>query len=380
MFKQQPPRLRLFTTSVFKWLIGVTIIILAIVSWLLIQNTFNMKETRISIPTSYGQLTGILTLPKQHSDQVGLVVFVHGDGPINASYDGGYRPLWEKLAMAGYASLSLDKRGVGGSSGNWLDQTMEDRAQDVLTAIEWARKEPSIDQDRIGLWGTSQAGWVIPNIVKQDPDIAFSILVSPAINWITQGRYNTQQEMLQKGYTEEEITARQLYNDQVLQLIRNKATYDEYKLIANKDQLISKERWTFIVNNVESDATDGLVSFHSPVHLVLGGQDINVDVQETERVYRQMIPQSLLSVTKLPDADHSMLPSSLVHSTFKTYATALFSPRKLMDAQYLDDIVQFLNSIHAVDQPFVAHFRFPIDSFLLKFLRKMTQFDPLHPL
>ncbi|SDL50703.1 hypothetical protein SAMN05428961_105313 [Paenibacillus sp. OK060] len=307
MFKQQPPRLRLFTTSVFKWLIGVTIIILAIVSWLLIQNTFNMKETRISIPTSYGQLTGILTLPKQHSDKVGLVVFVHGDGPINASYDGGYRPLWEKLAMAGYASLSLDKRGVGGSSGNWLDQTMEDRAQDVLTAIEWARKEPSIDQDRIGLWGASQAGWVIPNIVKQDPDIAFSILVSPAINWITQGRYNTQQEMLQKGYTEEEITARQLYNDQVLQLIRNKATYDEYKLIANKDQLISKERWTFIVNNVESDATDGLVSFHSPVHLVLGGQDINVDVQETERVYRQMIPQSLLSVTKLPDADHSML-------------------------------------------------------------------------
>lgn len=346
MFKQQSPRLRLFTTPVFKWLIGVTIIILAILTWVLIQNTFNMKETRISIPTAHGQLTGILTMPKQHPDKVGLVVFVHGDGPINASYDGGYRPLWEKLAMAGYASLSLDKPGIGSSSGNWLDQTMDDRAQDVLTAIEWARAKPFVDQDRIGLWGASQAGWVIPNVVKQDPDIAFSILVSPAINWITQGRYNTRQEMLQKGYSEEEITARQIYNDQVLQLIRNKATYDEYMHLADEEQLISKERWTFIVNNVESDATDGLASFHSPVHLVLGGQDINVNVLETERVYRQMIPQSLLSVTKLPDADHSMLPSSLAHSTFKTYAAALFSPRKLMDANYLDDMVQFLNSIH----------------------------------
>ncbi|WP_257031902.1 S9 family peptidase [Paenibacillus sp. E222] len=345
MFKHLSPRLRLFTLPLFRWLITALIIILFIVSWVLVQNTFNMKETRISIPTAHGQLTGILALPKHHSDKVGLVVFVHGDGPINASYDGGYRPLWEKLAMAGYASLSLDKPGIGGSSGNWLDQTMEDRAQDVLTALEWARKEASIDQDRIGLWGASQAGWVIPYVVKQDAGIAFSILVSPAINWITQGRYNTRQEMLQEEYTREEITARQLYNDQVLQLIRNKATYDEYLHMANKEQLISKERWTFIVNNVESDATDGLASFHSPVHLVLGGRDINVDVQETERVYRQMIPQSLLSVTKLPDADHSMLPSSLVHSTFKTYATALFSPRKLMDAHYLDDIVQFLNSI-----------------------------------
>lgn len=345
MFKHSSPRLRLFTLPLFRWLITALIITLFIVSWVLIQNTFNMKETRISIPTARGQLTGILTMPKQPAEKVGLVIFVHGDGPINASYDGGYRPLWEKLAMAGYASLSLDKPGIDGSSGNWLDQTMDDRAQDVLTAIEWARKEPSIDQERIGLWGASQAGWVIPKVVKQDQDIAFSILVSPAINWITQGRYNTRQEMLQEGYTEEEITVKQIYNDQILQLIRNKATYDEYMHLADEEQLISKERWTFIVNNVESDATDGLASFYSPVHLVLGSQDINVDVQETERVYRQMIPQSLLSVTKLLDADHSMLPSSLVHSTFKTYVTALFAPRKLMDAHYLDDIVQFLDSI-----------------------------------
>lgn len=50
-------------------------------------------------------LSGILARPIE-AEHFGVVVFVHGDGPVTADHDGGYRPIWAALARAGYASLS----------------------------------------------------------------------------------------------------------------------------------------------------------------------------------------------------------------------------------------------------------------------------------
>lgn len=51
---------------------------------------------------------------------------------------------------------------------------MEDRAQETIYAINWAKALPMIDAQAIGLWGASQAGWVIPKIVKK-------CLISPSV-------------------------------------------------------------------------------------------------------------------------------------------------------------------------------------------------------
>ena len=34
----------------------------------------------------------------------------------------------------------------------------------MTEAVEWARSRPDIDGHRIGLWGASQAGWVMPKV------------------------------------------------------------------------------------------------------------------------------------------------------------------------------------------------------------------------
>lgn len=75
--------------------------------YILRQNTFNMVEQAVEIHTPQGKLTGTFVLPKHYLDKLGLVLFIHGDGPIDASHDDGYKPLWERLASLGYASLSL---------------------------------------------------------------------------------------------------------------------------------------------------------------------------------------------------------------------------------------------------------------------------------
>lgn len=323
----------------------VACLLFTLVMFVFYQHSYEMTEKKIEIETPQGRLTGTLTLPKEYSGKIGLVVFVHGDGPINDTYDDGYKPLWEKFASAGYASLSLSKPGIDGSSGNWLEQSMEDRAVETIHAINWAKSLPMIDNQLIGLWGASQAGWVIPKIVGKEHNLAFSILVSPAINWISQGKYNTRKEMENEGYSQQEIIVKEDYNEQILQLLRKQSSYDVYLNFAQPDDLISKERWRFIAKNFQSDSSEELTNFYSPVHLVLGGQDINVDVEETERVYREKISSSLLSVSYFPDADHSMLSKENAASELRAYLTALFFPRKLVDDKYLIDLAQFVSQI-----------------------------------
>lgn len=326
-------------------IIGASLLaVAAAVLLFLVQQTFRFDERPVKIETPEGVLTGILALPQKSGGPSGLIVFVHGDGPTNASYDDAYRPLWEAFAEEGYASLSLDKRGVGGSAGNWLDQSMEDRAQDTRYAIEWARSQPEIDAARIGLWGASQAGWVIPKVAAAEPDLAFSLLVAPAVNWIDQGRYNTRRELEQSGASAEKIAAVEYENAEVLALLRRGASYEEYVRRANpqKGEALSQTRWTFIGKNFESDSTEELSAFKHPVYLVLGGRDVNVDSEETERVYRAKIPAKLLSVKRLPQADHSMLKPGMARSDILATLTAIWMPRTLFDDRYLSGMQEFL--------------------------------------
>lgn len=213
--------------------------------YILEQNSFDMVEQAVEIQTSEGNLTGTFVLPKNYTNKLGLVLFIHGDGPIDATHDDGYKPLWERLASLGYASLSLNKRGMNGSEGNWLHQSIDDLVEEARQAIAWAKEQPMIDEKQIGVWGASQAGWVIPKLAKKEP-LAFSLLLSPAINWVSQGQYHTRKNMVIDGYSEAEIQDKEAYDQQVLTLLQRQASYEEYVKIARENNLMAKDRWTFV--------------------------------------------------------------------------------------------------------------------------------------
>lgn len=328
------------------------VLLLAGALFFLIQNTFRFDEREIRIETPEGAMTGVLAMPKDRTGPVGVVVFVHGDGPTNATYDDAYKPLWEAFADEGYASLSLNKRGIGDSEGSWLEQSMEDRARDTEYAVKWARSQPDLDPNRIGVWGASQAGWVIPKVARDEPQLRFAILVAPAVNWVKQGQYNTRAEMQQAGASAGQIGAAERRDAAVLELLRTGASYETYMKKAgnNESSPISQERWTFIRKNVEEDSTGELAYFKQPVHLVLGGRDLNVDSDDTEKVYRAQIPKKRLTVTRLPDADHAMLKRRLSESDTLTALTAVFMPRELFDEGYLSDMRAFLRTMNRSDE------------------------------
>ena len=179
-------------------LCSVVLFLLAL-GWVIFVNDFRFVTEPVTVTAGGNRLTGTLVLPQHAPVKPGVVVFVHGDGPANASRDEGYYGIWEAMAQQGYAVLSFDKPGVGGSGGNWLHQTMADRARETADIIDWARRDGRFDARCVGLWGTSQAGWVMPEVARLRPDIAFTLALAPAINWLRQGRYNTRAAMAAAG-------------------------------------------------------------------------------------------------------------------------------------------------------------------------------------
>ncbi|MFF9340229.1 alpha/beta hydrolase family protein [Streptomyces sp. NPDC014773] len=324
--------------------LAVTAGLVGVVLW---QHSYAMDEQRVSIRHGGHTLNGVLTTPRDGRKRHGLVVYVHGDGPVDATHDDGYKPLWEANAEAGYASLSWDKPGVAGAPGNWLDQSMDDRADETAAAIAWARARPDIDGHRIGLWGASQAGWVLPKVAAKTP-VSFVIAVSPAVDWLRQGRYNLLAELRADGASASRTSAAIAKSDAVRRLLERRATFEEYvKATGGDPDGMTADRWRFISKNHTANATRDLHALRGvPVLLALAGHDLNVDTAETERVYREVLDGGgALTAKRFPDATHSFLKRSVERSDLKVTLTALFSPRSLFADGFLDGQRQFLKEL-----------------------------------
>ena len=125
--------------------------------------------------TSQGiTLAGTLVAPL-HRGRRPAMVSLHGSGPSTR---------WAALgrarhfAQAGYVTLLYDKRGSGESGGDWTKMSLDDAAIEALDALEFLRRQPEVDPTRIGLWGHSQAGWVISRAAAMGRRIDFVMVLA----------------------------------------------------------------------------------------------------------------------------------------------------------------------------------------------------------
>jgi uncharacterized protein len=331
----------------------VVVLMLTAGAWVTYQNDFAIREQRVTIPGPQQPLDGVLALPKSGNGPFGLVVFVHGDGPADATRDSFYRPIWESFARAGYASLSWNKPGIDGAPGNWLNQSMRDRAAEVTAAIDWARGRSDIDPRRIGGWGISQAGWVLPEVAAQQPTMQFVILVGVAVNWLRQGEYNLRAELRARNAPESELATALARRNRTNQLLRDNAGYDRYVAAGIDSPPMSADRWGFVARNYLSDISPALPQIRIPVLLDLGEGDLNVDVTETERVYRELVRPDLLTVQTYPHASHSIARENLDNDrdSVASFLVAVFAPRQIYAPGYLDNLRRYVEQQPARSTP-----------------------------
>jgi hypothetical protein len=83
------------------------------------------------------------------------------------------------LARRGIASLRVDDRSVGKSTGDVEDATTADFATDVEAGVAFLKTRPEVVSKRIGLIGHSEGGIIAPIVAaKPENDIAFIILLA----------------------------------------------------------------------------------------------------------------------------------------------------------------------------------------------------------
>jgi dipeptidyl aminopeptidase/acylaminoacyl peptidase len=115
-------------------------------------------------------------------------VLVHGSGRVTGSelLDRAGR----RLTAMGFVVLAYDKRGVGGSTGEYMsigpansDRMFDLLAADALAGIAALKARPDVDPARVGLVGFSQAGWIMPLAASRSRDVAFVVIISgPAVS------------------------------------------------------------------------------------------------------------------------------------------------------------------------------------------------------
>lgn len=134
-----------------------------------------LREQEVTFLSGSISLAGTLVLPAGPGPHPAIVL-VHGSG------DGPREPLLHfarRFADDGLVALVYDKRGSGRSQGSWVRASLDDLASDVLAGVRLLRSRPEVDAKRIGVWGISQGGWVVPRAAAREPDaFAFVVIVT----------------------------------------------------------------------------------------------------------------------------------------------------------------------------------------------------------
>lgn len=212
------------------------------------------KLEKVTFANNGNTLAGSLLYPKGNvQEPFPVIIFVHGDGAQDRFGNGAYTILMDNFSENGIGVFSWDKPGVGESTGNWLHQSMEMRAEEAIAASNFLRQRKEIKQDGIGFIGFSQAGWVLPEMAKTTNDMAYMIIVGGAINW-----------MEQKDFFES----------------------NQLKILGNiPHEEASADRKIFINLNKNSDAKEGLAKIKVPFLGIVGEKDLNVNSANTVAVY-----------------------------------------------------------------------------------------------
>jgi pimeloyl-ACP methyl ester carboxylesterase len=269
------------------------------------------------------QLAGALIAPTA-SGKHPAIVLVHGSGPLNREW---MLPYARFLVRHGVAVLGYDKRGVGGSSGDWNTASMDDLAGDVVAAFEYLKTRGDIDPKRIGLLGISQAGWIMPLAAVRAKDVAFLISISGAGVPVAETTIDqTRNELTAIGMKPE--TVEQIVGITKLQYeyARTGQGWDEY--LAARQKLAARigappetfpasqdhPRWQVIRKMYFYDPTPTLRQLQTPMLALFGELDNNIVAEKNKAAWEAGLKAAGnrdYTLRVLPKANHLQLEAKI---------------------------------------------------------------------
>jgi uncharacterized protein len=245
-----------------------------------------------------------------------VVVAVEGSGPATRRSWGRW-PEW--LAGAGVASLAWDKPGCGDSEGDWREQSLDDRATEVLAAAAAVRRHPAVGDRPVAALGGSQGGWVAPLAASRSDQLAAVVSVSgPGVTVAAQERYRVAMEVSAAGFPVGEVAAAVAAFDARVAAIERG---DPPEAVHAAEAAAREAPWfdhlgdatveelAFLAGILAYDPVPVLERVTCPLLAVWGGRDTAVPVVESVAAFDAAMRAARnrhATLVVLPGADHGL--------------------------------------------------------------------------
>ena len=204
------------------------------------------KNEKVTYINAKGiKLGGTVFIPKKPNGKA--IVLTHGSGQQDRNgYASIIRLLADQFAREGITVLTYDKQGVGQSEGNSDYESFTDLAQDAIAGIDFLKSRKDLILTKIGLGGSSQAGWIIAKAIEANNNkVDFALTIGAAGSGITvieQNIYNTEVSMkcigtYSKNQINNVISQQRLFFEYLVNQ-SNAKILDEFTSNIEKDTLI----------------------------------------------------------------------------------------------------------------------------------------------
>jgi pimeloyl-ACP methyl ester carboxylesterase len=241
-------------------------------------------------------------------------VLVHGSGPAERTNLLGLLRA-DLLLRQGIAVLVYDKRGVGGSTGNWEQAGIQQLAGDAAAGVALLRRHPSVAPGAVGLIGHSQAGWVIPAAVRESAADFLVVLSGGGVSPREQEIFRARAEAAQAGVSADEAASLmelkwrygETGNGWDEYLARIRAT--DPRVTALVEALTDREpaRWALLRQLARYDPLPDLRAVRVPTLVVFGSNDDNVPIARAAGIWRETVPASYLTLETIPGVGHALV-------------------------------------------------------------------------
>jgi uncharacterized protein len=286
---------------------------------------YREQDIRFDNPAGHNRLAGTLSVPNGKGP-FPAVVLISGTGHNTRDEDVWGHKIFLVLADAlnrkGIAVLRYDKRGVGGSTGDYDAATTVDFTSDAEAAVTWLKAQPDIDPQRLGVLGHSEGGIIAPAVAAEDKSVAFVVMIAgPAIRG--DKLFVLQSAMTAKTYgaPDNYIAKRKLFDQELYDAIvaapSDAVALDRARVIVAKgvaDKVIdSNEASTLPQDDTRPweryflayDPAPTLASLQVPVLVLNGSLDVQVPAREDLAAAREALKGNpKATVIELPGMNH----------------------------------------------------------------------------
>ncbi len=229
-------------------------------------------------------LAGSLDVPTG-SGPFPAALILNGSGPLDRDSNmpgqvlGVAPALSDTLAERGIASLRFDKRGVGGSGGEFLTTSFERETGDAAAALEYLAAREEVDPGRLLVIGHSVGGTIAIRLAAGPRPLAGGVLLACS----TQNG----EEVMRDQTDRIAATLRGLQRFGAGRLRRRQAEVREQLLSSSEDVLRIEghdqpARW--LREFMRYEPARDLPRIACPVMAVIGEHDVQVDPAEVERM------------------------------------------------------------------------------------------------